>query len=242
MLLLLLPWKGNGEQPYDYAKNLGLFPKCEESLRSEDNAMPFVPVPLVVQAELIYTWDGQIVENVLHYEPSVPPTPALMEQLGAALVTWFNADVGPYVSNTVSLIEVKLTDLTTAFAPVVNFSTGLPITGDRVSASLPNSVALVMTKRTGLRGRSFRGRVYQVGLCEDQVTANAVIGTSLAGLITSWNNNIEITTAGATWEMVVVSRWENNIERSEGLATEVTNFTTDGRIDSMRRRLPGRGS
>lgn len=204
--------------------------------------MAFIPVPLVVQAELIYTWDGQIVENVVHFMPDVPPTPTLMAELGAALVTWFGVDVGPYVSNTVSLIEVKLTDLTTAFAPVVNHSAGLPLTGDRVSASLPNSVALVLTKRTGLRGRSFRGRVYQVGLCEDQVTANAVIGTSLTGLVASWNNNIEITTAGATWEMGVVSRFENNIPRTEGLFTEITNFSTDGRVDSMRRRLPGRGS
>lgn len=204
--------------------------------------MPFIPVLGVVQAELVYTWEGQTVETVLHFEPSDPPTPALMTELGAFLVTWFNTVLKPTMPTTISLVNIKLTDLTTETAPVVNYGTGLPIAGTGASPALPNNVAFVITKRTAQRGRSFRGRIYHPGLMEGSVTGNTVSGSAATAIIGAYDDLLAFSTAGATWTMGVVSRYTNLAPRATGVFTGVVNLTTDGNVDSQRRRLPGRGA
>lgn len=204
--------------------------------------MQYVPVPNIAQVELFQIWDNQLCENVLHFEPAIALTPTLMTEIGGALVTWWNANIKAWVPSTLSLTGVKVTDLTTQFAPVVNISAGLPIVGTNVSPSLPNNCALVLTKRTLLRGRSFRGRVYQPGMIEGQVTNSAVSSAYVTNFLNAYNSIKTVATATTTWDMVVVSRKQAGAWLSVGEAHPVTGFTSDGNIDSQRRRLPGRGA
>jgi len=203
--------------------------------------MPFIPAPDVLQAELVYNWNAQIVETVLQFQCTTALTPTLMNQAGAFLVTWWKDVIDGYMSNSLSLIQVKLTDMTTQIAPVINYATGLPAAGTNASPTMPNNVACVITKRTLLRGRSFRGRIYHPGLCEAQVVANSVDGPTLTALITEYNKLIHFTTVGASWDMVVMSRYHDNAPRTTADSNQVTNLTSDGVVDSQRRRLPGRG-
>lgn len=204
--------------------------------------MPFVPAPGICQAELIYNWNGQIVETVLHFEPTAALTPALMTELGEYLRVWWTGTIDTYFSNSLSLLSIKLTDLTTNIAPVVNYTTGLPAAGGNASPTLPNNVACVFTKRTELRGRSYRGRIYHPGLCEAQVVANTVDPPTLAALITQYSILLNFATLGTIWDMVVVSRYQNNLPREVADSNQVVSISSDGSIDSQRRRLPGRGA
>lgn len=204
--------------------------------------MPFIPVPDVVQAELICTWSTQVIETVLHFQPDNPPDPGNMAELGAELVGWWSSDIRPVVPTTLTLTQVKLVDLSTETGLVLNYSTGLPLVGTGASPSLPNNVACVITKRTLLRGRSFRGRIYHPGLMENQVVDNTVSGTTVSGLLGIYGQLRTFSTTSADWNMVVVSRYSNNAPRATGVATFVNSLSCDGTIDSQRRRLPGRGS
>jgi hypothetical protein len=114
--------------------------------------------------------------------------------------------------------------------------------GTNVSPALPNSNALVLTKRTALRGRSYRGRIYVPGLIEGQVTANAVSSAYQTNYLNFWNGLLTITTTQNSFEMVVFSKKQNGSWLAQGILTPVIGFTTDGQVDSQRRRLPGRGS
>lgn len=204
--------------------------------------MPFIPVPNTVQAELIYTWDGETCENVLHYEAEGAPDLSEMTALAAALVSWWGTNMKSQVAQNCSLTGIKIVDLNAFNAPGIDYSTGLPIAGTSVSESLPNNVSLAISKRTVFRGRSYRGRIYQVGIPEGQVGGNTVSSTWRTNVLNAWELAKEFVAGGETFKMVVVSKYSGGEPRAEGMTTVVTNFTTDGKIDSQRRRLPGRGT
>jgi len=158
---------------------------------------------------------------------------AIGEWVANVVVTW---------SPSVLFTGVRVVDLTTESSPVAESSTGLPVPGAQSGASLPNNVALVLTKRTQFRGRSYRGRIYHGGIPETSVTGNTVAAGYVTTAIANYTNLLALTTSLGVWEMVVVSRYTNNAPRSSGIFSNVTGFTSDGVVDSQRRRLPGRGA
>lgn len=206
--------------------------------------MAFVPSPDTVQAELVFSYDGQVVQNVLHYLPSVPLTDDLMLELADELIVWFGTHLDTAVSEELVMTEVRVTDLTTQFSNGFEVTQGLPLAGELTGSlhePLPANVALSITKQTFFRGRSRRGRIYHCGLTTGQVDFNVVGPNSTNNILTAWTNAVTLTTTGATWTMQVLSRWEDGVERSQALLTPVEFLSTDSIIDSQRRRLPGRG-
>jgi len=206
--------------------------------------MPFIPTPNCVQLELVYDWDGQRCQNVLHYVKSAPwDSSDMFELCEQAKDTW-NTYIVSRVSDTLSLVEIKCIDLSSQTGLVVNYTTGLPIQGGQTSPSLPNNCALVVTKRTLKRGRSYRGRIYHPGLVEGFVTGNNVLGATATAIRDAWDNfrGINLPVAVDDALMVVLSYYENNAPRAQGEATLVENLTVNTVVDSQRRRLPGRGA
>lgn len=204
--------------------------------------MVYIPAINTCQAELFYTWDGQNVETVLHFEPDVPLTPALMTELGAFLVSWWDVQIQPDTPTNLTFRAIKFTDLTSQIGPTLTYAAGLPLVGIDASASLPNNCALVITKRTILRGRSYRGRIYHPGLMEGDVVGNTVTPAWVVSMVARYEMIRTPVTAGAQWHMVVVSRHFNGNPRLTASVNWVTSFDSDGSIDSQRRRLPGRGA
>ena len=204
--------------------------------------MPFIPVPHCVKAELLYDWAGQKIATVLHYELTNPPGPTDLTELASELIDWWQLTVKAGQPTTLALEAVRITDLTTAFSPSITDATGLPAAGTGASPSMPNNIALCITKRTLLRGRSFRGRIYHPGLTEGAITGNVVAGATVTGIINWYELLREFTLTSGLAALCVVSYFEAGNPRPEGLKTIVTHFTSDGTVDSQRRRLPGRGS
>lgn len=203
--------------------------------------MPFIPVPGVVQLESVYSMAGQTVENVFHYQTPGPIAAEEMMELALKWIDQWNTYMKPYIPTEVSLTAVKVTDLDTATSPAITASAGLPLAGTQNGVLLPNSVSLCITKRTALRGRSQRGRIYWPGLGETNVTNNVVSAALVSAIIAGLENMKVVPTLTGNNEMVVVSRFTANAPRASGIFTPVTNFTSDGVVDSQRRRLPGRG-
>lgn len=208
--------------------------------------MAYIPVLNTAQVELVALMAGQRTQWVVHYkrDPDGQYDVVALTDLSTALVTAIGgASVKGCLPATWSLIEVRAIDMESQFGPAISAASGLPIVGTRAGAQLPNNVALVLTKRTAARGRSYRGRLYFGPLVEADVTDNTVT----AGVVTSIIGNLGavlLTVTGAlhTHRLQVVSRFSNNVARVEGIATQVTGWTSDGIVDSQRRRLPGRGN
>lgn len=205
------------------------------------SAMQFVPFTNVVKLEMVFEQDTQICENVFHYQKEDPWTIAEMTTLaGAVKGIWYNS-FAPLVSQTLELESVKVTDLSEQNAPGIEYTTGLPSTGNIVTAALPNNVTVVVTWLTNSRGRSFRGRTYHMGLVEEQVLQNQVKQTPLQSLATAYGQLLSINMGGFTAVLGIASRQHNGAVRTQGVFTPSIGCRVNSVVDSQRRRLPGRG-
>lgn len=204
--------------------------------------MPFIPVPLTVEAEMRMRCEGQRVENTLYFHKVSGWNVAGATDLANELLTWWTAQYAPQLSSNLSLNEIAITDLSSATgfsheqaAPVPN------PTGGSIDDNLPLNVALAVSFRTSNRGRSFRGRNYITGIPISQVSGSLVDGPFIASLQDAYEALIGIASGlDASWS--VVSRFHDNAPRTTGIATHITSaIIVDNVVDSQRRRLPGRG-
>jgi hypothetical protein len=207
--------------------------------------MAFVPLPNTIQANMRFTLDGEAVENVFHY--TVSPAFDLdfataADELGGELVAAWNTNMKAKVNDEMILTEVYLTDQEVQNGEALVYTTGLPLTGTVTAQDmLPANCAIVVTKLTAARGRSFRGRTYLCGYSENNQASSRWEGVYLTDALTYMESIRE--PAGATYSffMAVASRFSEGAPRVTGVLTPVTSFRADAVVASQRRRLPGRG-
>lgn len=210
--------------------------------------MPFVPVANTVEVELRMLLDSQHIENTLYFNMGGAPDPDQMNDLGNALITWWEDQYSTQASTSLELREVVVTSLQSATAPQISVAPAVSAFGDLSSPVLPSNVSLCLSLRTASRGRSFRGRNYFAGLTESQVSGNTVSDPTVDALIDIYDL-LRVTPVHDSGEHCVVSRFSGvdpvthrPIPRVAGINTLVTSvIVVDKTIDSMRRRLPGRG-
>lgn len=95
---------------------------------------------------------------------------------------------------------------------------------------LPVSIALVVTLRTLLRGRSHRGRVYTGPYDEVSNLAGNPVAAIVAGVAVQWQRFVDVALAGSGVSLVVASYRLVS-------ADNVSTCTVDSRWDTQRRRL-----
>lgn len=190
-----------------------------------------------------FTYDGQECANVLHYRDTDGVTAPNLPQIGAGVKQLWDTWIKPLCANTLALRSVVCTDLSASGPPVLEYATGLPLAGTGASPQLPNNCTVAISLKTGLRGRSYRGRLYHLGLMESQVTANAVIAGTVTSLLSSYVRFALIDQVAPLhdFELGVLSYYTNGALRANPVFTAVTDLSCEGIMDSQRRRLPGRG-
>lgn len=205
--------------------------------------MPFQPVPFVAMVELIFDQFGQTIENTLYFKHTAEVAwgEGELVDLNLNITAWWDDNLKSLVTNQCTLREVVATDLTTATSPQI--SSSALIDGTNITEGLPTGTTWCISFRTDLRGRSYRGRNYYIGLTELQVTEDSVSPTPGAAIVESYGllqSYVDAMVPNVEW--VVVSREQNGVQLSNGIATTVTSVVTvDDYIDSQRRRLAGRG-
>jgi hypothetical protein len=204
--------------------------------------MPFVPNSKVVQITCKYSWDSQQCVNTMYAEYGDAPTPGMLAGMAAYVGGIIQSHMMPLQSSTVEFVGVKVqrlgapTDLVSDWFPLS------PVHGGNLSPSMPNSVSLAIAFRTGISGRSNQGRNFWIGLCESQCTQNRVLADVVDDIIQQYSDLVINMYSATTAQMCVYSRYHNNEPRLLGLASTITSIVvTDYVVDSMRRRLPGRG-
>lgn len=210
--------------------------------------MPFIPLPNAARVEMVYDYNGEIVENVFHVLGTVPFDATTLGDVGDVFFNWYenNLQGTQVVGATLEVIKVRALDSDTA--PGIENTGGLPLSGSLTGDSLPNNSTVVIKWVTGLSGRSFRGRTYHIGLgAGDTVDPNTLSSSAQTALLTAYEALIsEIETAG--YQLVVASLYHGvdtdgkPIPRTEGIATPIIGARLDLTLDSQRRRLPGRGN
>jgi len=206
-----------------------------------------MPTPLVmantVQVRLHWTYNGVAGFNVLSgiVAGGYTNSQAHANALGTAVLGRFTTSgLAALMATTTSLIAVGIRDLRTANqAEFVSVAAAVPGTGS--GNPLPNEVAAVVTLRTALAGRSFRGRAYFSGaIVGENSAAGAIVSGFNTALVTFMTNvQTDMATEGIT--LAVLSR-PRPISVAEpagyaGAITPVTAIVTrDTQWDTQRRR------
>jgi len=203
---------------------------------------PYVPVADTVMVELRQRLFGERIENTLYFRKTGGFSVANMTGLLNDLLVWWNTYLAPHVSLDLTLKELVCTDLSTQTGPVVQQAAPTPNpAGDVAVPSMPGNVALCVSLKTNNRGRSYRGRNFVAGIPTNAVLGNTVLSGTVNGIEGAYST-IPFAVTTSAWDWVVVSRITAGAPRVAGVATPVSAVTViDSNIDSMRRRLAGRG-
>lgn len=205
--------------------------------------MAFVPVPNGIKAEMRYNLGTQRVVNVLWMREATNPTvtPARLSEAGNILYNWWNANLKASQPTICTLREIYLTDESAANQESVTYTTSLPAAGQWNTEPLPNHCTIAISLRTAQRGRSYRGRIYHIGIATDQVATNVLETAYANSLLAAYQALLPALTATGL-PLAVCSRQAGGQPRVTGILTDVTAMVmVDTTIDSQRRRLPGRG-
>lgn len=202
--------------------------------------MPAYNVPGLMRLEAHFIQDGQRVMNTHWFKSNLNETSDIhMHEVANTYKNWWTSAYKPYVASSVQLFEIVVKELVPNGLAVLETS-GLPASGQRNNPALPNHVTLAVHWGTGRLGRSTHGRTYIIGLTEDMVDGN--ICNEATGIQAQYDalrttfDNITLNV-----EMSIVSFVHANAWRAEPLVTPITGVAVENRIDSQRRRLPGRG-
>lgn len=204
--------------------------------------MVFVPIPNTVRVELIFRQDNQNVQNVFHVITPNAINAAELDAIQEIFKDWYEVYLSYLQHVSVSLVKYVVTDASEQFGVGKEYPPGLVYQGQGTnSPALPNSVSLAIRWNTGLRGRSYRGRTFHVGMTEFMVVGNEVDALVLAEMLTYYRQLIDSLDASGR-QLGVASRFQGGMPRSVGVITPILTVTADRVIDNQRRRLPGRGS
>ena len=216
--------------------------KLEERDTMCEGPHPYIPVVQVAKVELVYEVLDQIVENVLHFSKVTPWTVSDLLILGSEVKDSWASNLRNNQSTDAILNKIRLTDLTTETSASVEYVTGLPMAGT-IGNGVENGAQTIATKfTTDGRGRSRRGRVYNIGIPDNAVTNNRITDAYAQDLTDGWEAfRSDILGGTSAAIMVVVSLCQGKAWLEEGEAYAITGTSTDVWVDSQRRRLHGRG-
>jgi hypothetical protein len=206
-------------------------------------------IPLLSTIELLFRGIavGNAIYNVLHFTLSTPPSTTDLDAATLAGIAAWTARMIPRQTTNYALAGVKATDMTTSSGGVVDRPTlPSPVPGTLAQDPLPLNSALVTKFSTLNRGRSFRGRAYLYGTGRQSLAdAESVLVATATSVNSAWAglaSDIEAALVALGAVHVVASKYTAGAPRPTGVMTAVSSYSTEVFLDSMRRRLEGRGS
>lgn len=192
---------------------------------------------------VVYRLGSVLLENVLafKFKTSSSSLAGLAADFDSELLSTFLS--GKHTS--VSCDTLLARDVVPGTAAPVEYTVSPAKTGNNSSGDpLPPQCALVTTWRTALAGRSYRGRSYSAGLCENHQNAGTFDSSETT-------NAINIAQAildrygpsgdSADYQLVVLSRYHAGVKRVTPIGTVVTSFSVHAIVYNQRRRTIGRG-
>jgi len=204
--------------------------------------MAFIPVVNVAAVHVRGSLGAQQTENVFYYKSATAITAEMLQDLVDALAThiignWLVLLPPQWVGR--EIYAEDLTEKPGAQATNVEIAGQL---GAHATDMQPGNVTLAFQRSSGLSGRSARGRIYWQGIPEGVVTTNYVT-SSFANAVVAALESTDAIAVALDWIPVIVSLYEDLAPRAAGVTFNILTWKwVDLTIDSMRRRLPGRGA
>lgn len=196
--------------------------------------------------------DADVAENTFGVQNAVSWTATTLGACGALFNTWNDTAVSgaaPYQNRVTqtTLVQSTARDLTTQTSPVVVTPyVGSHGAGVDTSGPLASGLTKSFTARSGLSGRSQRGRIFVVGIGVGELVAgdpNLLSPAFLDEYVLQLDALIaQVHAHDPNWTLSVISRRHNNAPRTTGVTTPITSYGYANQyVDYQRRRAPGHG-
>lgn len=221
-------------------------------------------IPNCVQIRLLWVSNGQLAINVLNAQAGagVVVNQALANSLGSAIKSAFGTNLAAQYTATTALTRVGVRDMRQANqAEFLDVSPAQP--GTAVGDALPNSTSLMLTMRTALSGKSFRGRIYLPGMAETANINQGEIASAASNAALAFIAALQAALTAANLILAIASRAAElttlvrTVFHNDGTQTSKTVSTTKAKAatltpvtavsqrtslwESQRRRSNGRG-
>ena len=202
--------------------------------------MPFIPVANGASVEIRCLQEGQRVENRIYCTKS-GYTQAHLDALTGAIASWWLTSWQPIASSALVHREVYARDERTVAGLESTSTASAGESGALTDVALPLGSSLCMSLRTGATGKNSRGRFYALGAVRPQVSGS-IAGSGYIDLVAEALVDLAAAINGAGWNWIIASKFFNKLPRASASIRVITDILAiDDVMDSMRRRLPGRG-
>lgn len=202
--------------------------------------MPHQDVTNTVAIELRFFMGNNNAQNTLHALCSTTPGASDLIDLGAIVDAWIETEWAPIASSSWACHEIVLTSLDSITGPRRSIPISPPVPGALVVDPLPANATWAVKADIGRRGRGTAGRVFWIGLTEDQQVKNEVDPTA-AGSIVDALNALRASVEGMTnFDGLCVPHMVVGGLRPDPASSDlVAQFVaTDLTLDSQKDRLP----
>jgi len=205
--------------------------------------MAFIPVPGVAQVNVNYRENNEPAQNTLYFASNSTIDTTNIQSLADDILAYWLAEMLVWLPQTTQLFQVEAFSLDAQEGPYGQAVPDAPSFGGVFLDGDANNVTISVSHRSGLRGRSHRGRNYLAGVPKAYIDANFVDVDWLLSVIGGYANMMGPNAVSDGWRWNIVSRRHNNAWRAEGIALPVRSVViVDNVVDSMRNRLPGHNS
>src|SRR5215467_1998334 len=201
--------------------------------------LPVIPFTYRVALRWSESTSGQAAVNVMHFSAGLSGTSP--GDLAAALNSHVSIDLWLGAVSTARVQTLDIIDLNSSTGATVSFTTvGTGWGGAGSGEFVPNVPALVKFK-TGLRGRSRRGRIYlpfqgEANIHNGQITPSSILTTANTAWV-ALQNGLQ---AGTPAFSHVVASYHPTLVAGGDAIAPITSYAAELLTASMRRRQPGR--
>lgn len=190
-----------------------------------------------VEATAEQTKGGIDVVNVFHFQFD-DAAGALSQAQADSIIGWiddFYTSLLTYYPTAWTLDKISVRDWNASTGPTYETTTTPLVTGSNANQQMPPNLAACLTKRTGIGGRAYRGRLYLGPFTEADNTLDGRINSTLRDDIVDAGEAL-IAASAATFEWSVVSTILNGAERAAAVVTPITAVGVNDEWDHQDRR------
>lgn len=196
-----------------------------------------MPTPLVPNAAKVTVSGrllGQLVQNVWYVTTVAAPTVADLDGIAAVFQIGYGG-IMTNMSENLTIDTISVRYIGSASGPETSLFISPPQAGGDFENSFPGNVAMCVSLRTALAGRRFRGRKYFSGIPLTKIAGNTLDSLFAGNVVSDINGLIAALNTNGT-PLSIVSFVGVTV------VPVTTAIMADLNVDSMRRRLTGRGS
>lgn len=206
----------------------------------------FQPAPNVVEIAVQGKLDNQLAENKFYVHSSATVTEAIVTDLVLAAAEWVITEWLPQLGSKFIYNRTVARDLTSEGSFEVVDTSNSGTAGSGGTDTSPNNVTWAAHRKTNRSGKYQKSRIYVPSIPNAaRTTDNGISSASAIGFLTAlldFDTDIAALT-GSTYTVGYVQRILDHVRLAVANFIPTTGWaSTDLILDSMRRRLPGRGA